>query len=385
MSIRKRDVHFSDWTKVRHALVCNNVQGITETSSLEDVRAFLINSESGSNPFYYYVCYIKDSEQIYTHGKIYDCSTFKGSDIKSLLDELTNGEIIDEDKENEIVAKLHYLINQNAGNISVLESEKADKSEVEILKANVDENEEITSAAINDLYSKIETSPDFIGDKNVQSDWNEDDINSDSYIKNKPVIPSEITEDTINNWGFTKNVGSYSKPAEGIPISDLDDDIQASLSKADTAIQEHQSLEEYTKTIDLATVATSGSYNDLSNKPDIPIMPTKLSDLENDEGYITEDNVAYNIVNHGTTDTTFEITPNMFHVWGEVGSLTITFGAETEGIMNEYAFQFTSGDAATTLTLPSDLVWADGDAIIPENNKTYQVSIVNGNAIYAKF
>lgn len=158
MSIRKRDVHFSDWTKVRHALVCNNVQGITETSSLEDVRAFLINSESGSNPFYYYVCYIKDSEQIYTHGRIYDCSTFKGSDIKSLLDELTNGEIIDEDKENEIIAKLHYLINQNAGNIAVLESEKADKSEVEIIRVNVEENEEVTSAAINDLYNRIDTS-----------------------------------------------------------------------------------------------------------------------------------------------------------------------------------------------------------------------------------
>lgn len=34
----------------------------------------------------------------------------------------------------------------------------------------------------------------------------------------------------------------------------------------------------------LATVATSGSYNDLSNKPTIP---TKTSDLTNDSGFIT--------------------------------------------------------------------------------------------------
>ena len=37
-------------------------------------------------------------------------------------------------------------------------------------------------------------------------------------------------------------------------------------------------------TADLAEVATSGSYNDLSNKPSIP---TKTSDLTNDSGFIT--------------------------------------------------------------------------------------------------
>lgn len=62
---------------------------------------------------------------------------------------------------------------------------------------------------------------------------------------------------------------------------------------------------------DLATVATSGSYNDLSNKPtilsqqqvagmiedaieDLPTgdIPTKVSDLENDEGYIKAEEVG---------------------------------------------------------------------------------------------
>ena len=69
------------------------------------------------------------------------------------------------------------------------------------------------------------------------------------------------------------------------------------------------SLDGYAKTADLATVATSGSYNDLSNKPTIPSIeglasetyvnekvaaivipevPTKVSELENDAGYLTE-------------------------------------------------------------------------------------------------
>lgn len=39
---------------------------------------------------------------------------------------------------------------------------------------------------------------------------------------------------------------------------------------------------------DLATVATSGSYNDLSNKPTIPTVPTNVSEFTNDAGYLTQ-------------------------------------------------------------------------------------------------
>ena len=39
--------------------------------------------------------------------------------------------------------------------------------------------------------------------------------------------------------------GTYSKPAGGIPKSDMAEDVQTSLSKADTALQQHQSLAAY--------------------------------------------------------------------------------------------------------------------------------------------
>ena len=44
--------------------------------------------------------------------------------------------------------------------------------------------------------------------------------------------------------------GDYSKPDGGIPKSDLAADVRASLDKADTALQEHQSLDEYVKSDD---------------------------------------------------------------------------------------------------------------------------------------
>ena len=77
---------------------------------------------------------------------------------------------------------------------------------------------------------------------NVQSDWSVTDTSSDAYIKNKPTIPSAVTESTVSEWGFTKNTGTYSKPSGGIPKSDLTSDVQASLGKADTALQSHQDI-----------------------------------------------------------------------------------------------------------------------------------------------
>lgn len=87
---------------------------------------------------------------------------------------------------------------------------------------------------------------------------------------------------------------------------------------------------------------------------------------------------AYEEVNHGTSDTTFTLTPNTFHVWDEVTSLDLDFGAETSGVANEYLFQFTSGSTATTLTLPDDIKWANDSAPVIETNKTYQVSVLKG-------
>jgi len=75
---------------------------------------------------------------------------------------------------------------------------------------------------------------------------------SGSYndLSNKPTIPTKIS-DLTNDSGF---------------------------------LTAHQDISGKANSADLATVATSGSYNDLSNKPTIP---TKTSDLTNDSGFLT--------------------------------------------------------------------------------------------------
>lgn len=92
---------------------------------------------------------------------------------------------------------------------------------------------------------------------------------------------------------------------------------------------------------------------------------------------------AYSLSNHGTSSTTFTLTPNVLHVWGTVSQLTLTLGTEQSGVANEYLFQFTSGSTATTLSLPDTIKWQEDLTI--EANKTYQVSILNGFATVLSF
>lgn len=85
------------------------------------------------------------------------------------------------------------------------------------------------------------------------------------------------------------------------------------------------------------------------------------------------------VTDHGTADTTFTLTPNVLHKWGEVASLTLTLGAETPGVVNEYMFEFTSGATATQLQLPETVKWVTMPEIAA--NMVYQVSIVDNLAV----
>lgn len=112
----------------------------------------------------------------------------------------------------------------------------------------------------------------------------------------------------------------------------------------------------------------------LLGEGDIPISGGTIS------GGSSSGNGAYSEVYHGTSDTTFKLTSNAFHVWDEVSTLTLTLELETAGIANEFLFQFTSGATATSLTLPDTIKWVGGEGPTIEVNKIYQISILKGLA-----
>jgi hypothetical protein len=90
------------------------------------------------------------------------------------------------------------------------------------------------------------------------------------------------------------------------------------------------------------------------------------------------------IVNHGTSDTTFTLTPNTLHIWGEVASLNLTLQSEANGYVSGYWFRFTCGNTPTVLTLPSSVEWYYENVEF-EANHTYEVTIVEGKACYTDY
>lgn len=112
------------------------------------------------------------------------------------------------------------------------------------------------------------------------------------------------------------------------------------------------------------------NYNDLNNKP--TLNGVEISGNKTSADYKISPQITQ--VDHGTADTTFQLTPNQYHTWGEVASLTLTLGAGTSGQANGYWFSFDSGDTATTLSLPETII----TDIVVEPNMHYECSIVGG-------
>lgn len=109
-----------------------------------------------------------------------------------------------------------------------------------VISSTYQKKESGKGLSTNDFTTTLKNKLDGIAsgaEVNVQADWNETNTSSDAYIKNKPTIPSAVTESTVSGWGFTKNTGTYSKPSGGIPKTDLASGVQTSLNNADSALQ----------------------------------------------------------------------------------------------------------------------------------------------------
>ena len=129
----------------------------------------------------------------------------------------------------------------------------------------------------------------------------------------------------------------------------------------------------------LATVATSGSYNDLSNTPTIPTVPTNVSAFTNDAGYLTahqdisgkEDKV--DIVSAGGATLSAQV--GKYYTLSSVGTLAITLPTIASGTtkVQTVTFYISAGSSpAVTFTSTHSIYYSDGFEIAASS--TYEVS-----------
>ena len=80
-----------------------------------------------------------------------------------------------------------------------------------------------------------------------------------------------------------------------------------------------------------------------------------------------------------------EIQPNVLNVWGDMERISVTFSEGEAGVANEYMMQFSCGDNPLTFTLPDGVSWMWDEEPEFESGYTYQVSVLNGLAVWAGF
>lgn len=208
-----------------------------------------------------------------------------------------------EDKadENDLVA------HTGDSTIHVTQQEKTEWSNKADLNAIGSATVTITQGGVNKGAFSVNATSDVtinLNDGGVQADWNEADSSSPAYIQHKPSIYTKTETDNLLNakadetdlTAHTNNTAihvtqqektAWSNKADrnDIPtaVSELTNDsdyqsgeqVSASISvaienKADkaTTLSGYGITDAYTKN-ELATVATTGKYDDLTNKPDL--------------------------------------------------------------------------------------------------------------------
>ena len=171
---------------------------------------------------------------------------------------------------------------------------------------------------------------------NVQVDWNETNTTSDAYIKNKPTnlattddiptVPTKTSQLT-NDSGYITNV-----PDEYITEAELKAKKYTTEQYVNDVVHNAIISNEYTHPAThpasmitgLSTVATSGSYDDLTGKP---IIPTRTSQLSNDSDFVDSAFVSQKIAEASLSG-------------GEVD----LSGYVTKGIGNASQIQFADGE-----------------------------------------
>lgn len=142
-----------------------------------------------------------------------------------------------------------------------------------------------------------------------------------------------MTKAELETWfeeNATTNYGGGGGGGGDVTSAQVQTMIDTSISgKADTSAVTADIAAAVSGKVDsssLATVATSGDYDDLLNKPTIPTVPTDVSAFNNDAGYITENAISgkadtsavtavNNVLTAHTADTTIHVTSSDKSTW----------------------------------------------------------------------
>ena len=223
----------------------------------------------------------------------------------------------------------------------------------------------LSDVASSGSYTDLTNKPDI-------PDSTSDLTNDSGFITSSAITGKEDTSNKVISWGSTTTDAHY--PSEKLVKSSLD-------NKVDKVSGKGLSTNDYDNTAknkvdDLKTVATSGSYNDLTNKPTIP---TVVNTIENGNSNAISSDAVYDALalkaNSGdlatvaTTGSWNDLLnrPSISDFGGEVSVEKLTT-AET-GYLSSYVIKQNGVQVGDTINIPKDY-------LVKSANK-YTVSTAN--------
>ena len=145
---------------------------------------------------------------------------------------------------------------------------------------------------------------------NVQADWTEADNTKDSYIANKPSLSAVATSGDYTDLEHTPDLSVYALKTDLTPLGNVqpnweqeDEDAADFIKNKPTIPTSVSELDEYDSFVqfsNLSDVATTGDYNDLEHLPELATVatsgdyadlsntPTNVSEFTNDAEYISK-------------------------------------------------------------------------------------------------
>jgi len=286
-----------------------------------------------------------------------------------------------------------------------------------VITWNTDAGKQSTSIPLTDIfnpdnyYSKTETDTLLAAKANsadlatVATSGDYDDLTNKPTI---PTVPTNVSAFT-NDAGYTTNEGTIT----GITMNGVSKGTSGNVDLG-TVITEHQSLEGYAQTADLAAVATSGSYTDLTdkpnlfsgdyndltnkptipaaqinsdwnesdttskayiqNKPTIPTVPTNVSAFTNDAGYTTNTGTITGITMNGVSKGTSGVV--------DLGTVITDISGKQDVIDSSHKLDADLVDDTTStnkfVTASDKSTWSGKqDALVSGTN----IKTINGNSI----
>lgn len=153
------------------------------------------------------------------------------------------------------------------------------------------------------------------------------------------IVPTLLSGTKIADFAIGDQEGSLYAPEFQTEINDSvkSDHLTWSSDKIDIE------LSSKANTADLATVATTGSYTDLSNTPTIP---TKVSELQNDSGYVASSSLATVATTGSYTDLTDKPT-----IPTKVSELQNDSGYITDSALTDYQTKTDNNLTTTSKTI----------------------------------